>query len=90
MNIVVSLKGPIAESLIWSAQKTGGWVCLQNVHLATSWTEQLEVICDSFNASSMNSEFRLWLTSYSSDKVPECLLKNINLSCVSCKYIYIV
>lgn len=87
MNIVMLLKGPIAESLIRSAQKTGGWVCLQNVHLATLWTVQLEVICDSFNASTVNSEFRLWLTSHSSNKVPECLLKNINLSCAVHVYI---
>lgn len=31
---------------------------------------QLEVICDSFNVPTTNSEFRLWLTSYSSEKVP--------------------
>lgn len=63
------LKGPIAESLIRNAQKAGGWVCLQNCHLATSWMGQLEVIYDSFHISNVNSEFRLWLTSCSSDKV---------------------
>lgn len=64
-----NLKGPIAESVIRSAQKTGGWVCLQNVHLADLWMEKLEVVCDSFDATTVNGEFRLWLTSYSSDKV---------------------
>lgn len=69
MKILILFKGPIAESLIQDAQKIGGWVCLQNCHLATSWLGQLEVICDSFDLSNMSSEFRLWLTSYPSDKV---------------------
>lgn len=68
-TILILLKGPIAESLIRNAQKTGGWVCLQNCHLAIPWMGQLEVICDSFDMSNVNSEFRLWLTSYSTDKV---------------------
>lgn len=65
----ILLKGPIAELLIQEAQKSGGWVCLQNCHLATSWMGQLEEICDSFDMSNVNSEFRLWLTSYPSDHV---------------------
>jgi dynein heavy chain len=63
-------QGPIAEVVIREAQKTGAWVCLQNCHLATSWMGQLEEICDSFDVSNVHSEFRLWLTSYPSDKVP--------------------
>lgn len=66
---VIIFKGPIAELLVKDAQKTGGWVCLQNCHLANSWMGQLEVICDSFDLSNMNSEFRLWLTSYPSHEV---------------------
>lgn len=69
LSILMLLKGPIAESLIQDAQKTGSWICLQNCHLATSWMGQLEVICDSLDISNINSEFRLWLTSYSSHKV---------------------
>lgn len=65
----ILLKGPIAELLIQEAQKSGGWVCLQNCHLATSWMGQLEEICDSFDMSNVNSDFRLWLTSYPSDNV---------------------
>lgn len=60
--------------MIQDAQKIGGWVCLQNCHLATSWMGQLEMICDSFDISNVNSEFRLWLTSYPSDKVRKLLL----------------
>lgn len=69
ISITIILKGPIAELLIQNAQRTGGWVCLQNCHLSTSWMGQLEAICDSFDISTVNSKFRLWLTSYPSEKV---------------------
>ncbi|VVC38423.1 Dynein heavy chain, coiled coil stalk,P-loop containing nucleoside triphosphate hydrolase,Dynein heavy [Cinara cedri] len=69
-------QGPIAELLIQNAQKTGNWVCLQNCHLATSWMGQLEAICDSFDISTVNSKFRLWLTSYPSSQFPISLLQN--------------
>lgn len=62
-------KGPIAEALIQEAQKSGSWVCLQNCHLSTSWMGSLEAICDSFDVSNVHADFRLWLTSYPSDKV---------------------
>lgn len=64
--------------LIQEAQKMGNWVCLQNCHLATSWMGQLELICDSFDMYNVNSGFRLWLTSYPSDKVP-IIKKNKNI-----------
>ncbi|VVC44482.1 Dynein heavy chain, domain-2,Dynein heavy chain domain,Dynein heavy chain, P-loop containing D4 domain,P- [Cinara cedri] len=75
-NDDILFKGPIAELLIRDAQKTGGWVCLQNCHLAITWMEQLEAICDGFDDFNVNSEFRLWLTSYSSDKFPVSVLQN--------------
>ncbi|CAB0032367.1 unnamed protein product [Trichogramma brassicae] len=63
-------QGPIARELIEQAQADGYWVCLQNCHLAVSWMAELEKICDDLDWTNTNMNFRLWLTSYPSDKFP--------------------
>nr|CAD7430415.1 unnamed protein product [Timema monikensis] len=52
-----------------SAQQDGLWVCLQNCHLAVSWMPELERIWESWDTRNTNLHFRLWLTSYPSDKL---------------------
>ncbi|KAB0795153.1 hypothetical protein PPYR_11992 [Photinus pyralis] len=68
--------GALAQALIEQGKDEGSWVCLQNCHLALSWMNSLEQLWEGLDTSNTHLNFRLWLTSYPSDKFPVSILQN--------------
>jgi len=69
-------QGPKAEKLMADGKKDGGWVLLQNCHLATSWMPKLDKMLDQQDVRKIHKEYRLWLTSYPSAQFPVAILQN--------------
>lgn len=69
-------QGPKAEAMIDQAVQAGGWVLLQNCHLFSSWMPKLDKILEHMDPKQVHTEFRLWLTSYPSEKFPVAILQN--------------
>lgn len=60
----------LAIKLIEDGVKSGNWVVLQNCHLAVDWMNVLERICDNLAPDTTNPDFRLFLTTNSTDIFP--------------------
>lgn len=50
--------------------ESGGWVLLQNCHVANSFMPELERLYEHLQTKEMNKEFRLWLTSLPTNVIP--------------------
>lgn len=59
--------------MIRAARQKGGWVLLQNCHLAASWMNDLERICEDIDEGS-SKDYRLWLTSMPTNSFPISVL----------------
>ena len=69
-------QGPKAQSAIEDGRQSGGWVLLQNCHLAPSWMPSLEKIVDGITSENTDPGFRLWMTSMPSRDFPPSVLQN--------------
>ena len=59
--------------MISEMQSKGGWVLLQNCHLAESWMGRLEHIVEALG-DEVHQDFRMWMTSMPSKKFPVSVL----------------
>ena len=69
-------QGPKAATLIEQGIESGGWVLLQNCHLAASWMPTLEKIYEGIKPETCEPDFRLWVTSMPSKAFPLSILQN--------------
>ena len=70
-------QGVKAEKLIKEYSQRGGWVLLQNCHLAVSWMKDLEKLCEELvdkGAENSHKDFRLWLSSFPTAAFPISIL----------------
>lgn len=68
-------QGKKAYALVIENSQKGGWVLLQNCHLAVSWMPDLEKLVEELH-DNMHKDFRLWLTSMPSASFPISVLQN--------------
>jgi len=69
-------QGPKAERMMEEGIQMGGWVLLQNCHLFASWMPKLDKILEQLDPKQVHADFRLWLTSYPSERFPVAILQN--------------
>ena len=74
-------QGPAAERAILEAAESGGWIVLQNCHLALDWMPRLvmlwedEILSMASGTVNTHKAFRIWLTSYATKSFPSQILQ---------------
>ncbi|XP_039271711.2 dynein axonemal heavy chain 6-like [Styela clava] len=71
-------QGPVAEKLLNKAREHGGWVFLQNCHLAKSFMPRLEEVIKEFKEKGVeyiHDDFRLFLSSMPTNFFPVTILQ---------------
>ena len=74
-------QGPAAEKAVLEAAEAGGWIVLQNCHLALEWMQRLvmlwedEILSSASGTIKTHHAFRLWLTSYATKNFPSQILQ---------------
>ncbi|KAJ3052007.1 hypothetical protein HK097_006986 [Rhizophlyctis rosea] len=66
-------QGEVAVEVLRECASSGGWLCLQNVHLVIGWLPTLE---KELATTKLHENFRLWMTSEPHSKFPANLLQN--------------
>eukprot|EP01022_Parablepharisma_sp_SALTPOND_P004470 TRINITY_DN120355_c3_g1_i1.p1 TRINITY_DN120355_c3_g1~~TRINITY_DN120355_c3_g1_i1.p1 ORF type:complete len:4253 (+),score=509.78 TRINITY_DN120355_c3_g1_i1:57-12761(+) len=71
-------QGQQAKRTIQAAQGKGEWIFLENCHLAKTWMKELEVLVEQMQdlKTAIHDDFRLFLTSCSTESIPQSILKN--------------
>jgi len=69
-------QAPLAEALLETGASRGHWVVLQNCHLMPSWLGTLEKFVSDLRGRSLDSKFRLWLTTDPTPSFPIGILQS--------------
>ena len=65
-----------AADLLREGVQAGTWVVLENCHLVPHWLPTLESICESFDEEIASPDFRLFMSSATTNKFPVPILQN--------------
>lgn len=68
-------QGERADALVAAACKNGGWVFVQNCHLAPDWMASLSKMLYDMKPESVKPGFRLWLSSRPCSVIPTTVLE---------------
>lgn len=63
------------EDAITKAAQAGDWILIENIQLADSWIDELELIIAKLDKEIQSNKFRLYLSSVQMDNCPHMILK---------------